>query len=368
MTVPYVDLVALHAPLKERLLEAVGRVLDHGQFVLGPEVAELESKLAERLGVVDVVGVNSGTDALVLALRLAGVGSGDEVLTVSHSFVATATAIGLIDAVPVFVDIADETMLMDPDRLEEAITPRARAVVPVHLNGSPCDMTAIQEICHRHGLALVEDCAQAFGAEHLGRPVGTFGLGCFSLHPLKTVSVCGDGGFVAVHDQRDAERLRQWRNIGLQDRDHCRWLSGNSRLDTIQAAILLAKLEVVEDWIAARRRHAAAYRKALGSLDLRLPHQEVEGDLGTVTAFVIRHRRRDELQRRLVDRGIDAKVHYPLAIHQQEAFAAWNRGVLPVTERVVNEILSLPSGPQLSDADRNRVVAAVAASLEEVAA
>ena len=358
ISVPSVDLAALHAPLRELLLDRIARVLEHGRFILGPEVEELEQRIGERLG-AQIVSVNSGTDALVLALRLAGVGPGDEVITVSHSFVATATAICLAGAAPIFVDVDDETMNLDPDRIEPAITPRTKAVIPVHLNGHPCDMPSIVECCDRHGLAVVEDCAQAFGARSSGRPVGTFGTGCFSLHPLKTLSACGDGGFVAVGDQASADRLRQWRNLGLVDRDHCRWISGNSRLDSIQAAMLLVKLDVLDDWTATRREHASAYRKAFADLDLRLPPRENEGDLALSAPFVVRHPRRNEMQRGLAARGIDAKPHYPIAIHQQEAFAGMDDVRLPVTERVVDEILSLPCGPQLDAADRQRVVSAV---------
>lgn len=365
MPVPYVDLAALHAPIRDRLLAAVARVLDHGQFILGPEVGELEGRLAELLGIRHVVGVNSGTDAILLALRLRGVGSGDEVLTVSHSFMATAAAIRLAGATPVFVDILDDTMLMDPEALERAVTPRCRAVIPVHLNGAPCDLTAIEEICRMRGLDLIEDCAQAFGAQHRGKPVGTMGIGCFSLHPLKTLSACGDGGFIAIDDDQEAARLRESRNLGLMNRDHCREVSVNSRLDSIQAAILLTKLEVVDEWIASRRRHAAAYLEAFADLDIRLPPPDGT-DRSVATAFVVRHPRRDELRKRLHARGIESKIHYPLAIHQQEAFAGERPSSLPVTERVVGEILSLPCGPQLSVAERDHVISGLRDVLEEL--
>lgn len=364
-TIPYVDLAAQHAPLKERILDAVARVLDHGRFILGPEVAELEARLAERLGAPHVVGVANGTDALVLALKLRGVGPRDEVLTVSHSFVSTASAICLAGARPVFVDVDERTMQIDPEGLEAALTGRTRAVIPVHLNGSPCDLGRVAGFCRRHGLALIEDCAQALGVRAAGETVGTRDLGCFSLHPLKVLSACGDAGFVATRSAEDAERLRRLRNIGLADRDHCAEVSGNHRLDTLQAAILLVKLKHLDAWTAARRRHAAAYRAALAGR-LTLPPEEGEGDFAIYSAFVVRHPRRDRLVELLHERGVDARVHYPLAIHQQEAFARFADRPLPATEKVVGEILSLPVSAELTEAGRERVIAAVHDALAEV--
>lgn len=363
MRVPYVNLPAQHAPLRERILEAVGRVLDHGQFILGPEVAELESRLAAVLRAGHVVAVSSGTDALCLALRLRGIGPGDEVITVSHSFVATASAIVLCGATPVFVDIDEDSMLMDPALVERAVTARTRAVIAVHLNGFPCDMDHIGEICARRRLALIEDCAQAFGALHRGRSVGTFGVGCFSLHPLKPLSACGDAGFVTVERQADADRLRELRNLGLRDRDHCAAVSGNNRLDTLQAAILLVKLDCVGEWLEARRSHAMAYREQLPRQLMPPPGEGA--NRASYSAFVVRHRRRDRLAALLADRGIDARVHYPLAIHQQQPFAAQARP-LPVTERVVSQILSLPVTPELGVKQREHVIRAMRDALGEL--
>jgi dTDP-4-amino-4,6-dideoxygalactose transaminase len=234
--IPYVDLPAQHAAIEGEILEAVRRVLRHGWFILGPEVQALEEALAERVGVRHAVGVGNGTDALVLALRAHGVGPGHEVITVSHSFFATASAIELVGAVPVFVDIHPDTLLMDPDLLEAARTPRTRAVIPVHLMGHPCDMDAIGAFCQAHGLALIEDAAQAIDARWRGRAVGSFGTGCFSLHPLKNFAACGDAGFVTTDDDDLAAFLRQARNIGICDRDHCDFVSSNSRLDALHAA------------------------------------------------------------------------------------------------------------------------------------
>lgn len=360
--VPYVDLAAQHAELREELLQAVGRVVDHGGYILGPEVGELECALAGRLGVSEVVGVNSGTDALVLALRDAGVGAGDEVITVSHTFFATASAIRMRGATPVLVDVEDETMLMDPDAVQAAITPRTRAVVPVHLGGFAADLTRLSALCAEHDLALVEDAAQSLGATHAGRSVGSWGRGAFSLHPLKVLSAVGDAGFVALPER--SERVRRWRNLGLGGRGVCAEVSGNSRLDTLHAAVLLVKLRRLDAWIAARRAHAAAYREALAGL-VRLPPAEGD-DVAVYSTFVIRHPARDALLDALQRRGIDAKVHYPTPVHRQPAFEDCPRGPLDVTERVVREIISLPVVPEIGLDGREAVIAGVQDAVQEV--
>ena len=253
-SVAYVDLVKQHSTLRQAILEAIDRVLCHGMFINGPEVSELEQKLAQRLGVAEVIGVGSGTAALTLVMRALGIGPGDEVITVSHSYVATATSIVLLGAEPVLVDIDPATGLMDPQLLTDAISSKTKAVIPVHLGGVPCLMEPIQELCRKHDLHLIEDCAQAIGATHYGASVGSFGTGCFSLHPLKTFSACGDAGFITSNDPERAQLLRRLRSLGHRDRDHVDVASENARLDTLQAAILLAKLPHLDDWIAARRR------------------------------------------------------------------------------------------------------------------
>lgn len=363
--IPYIDLPAQHRPIEDELVAALRRVLAHGQFILGPEVAELERRLAERLGVAHVITVGNGTDALVLALRLRGIGPGDEVVVPSHSFVATASAVCLVGATPVFADVDGSSMLMTAATIEAAFTSRVKAVIPVHLNGFACELDSIAQLCERRGVALIEDCAQAIGARYRGRSVGAHEIGCFSLHPLKVLSALGDGGFITVASGADAARLRLMRNIGLRDRDHCELVSGNSRLDTVQAAFLLVKLDHLDTWIAARRAHAAAYTAALADY-VQLPPsaRHIEP---VWSAFVIRHPRRDALAARLREWGVDVKSHYPLAIHQQAAFAGQNRAPLPMTERVVSEILSLPVTPELNAEDRTRVIDAVIAAVKELA-
>ena len=353
MKVPYVQLPRQFLGLETEITEAVLSVLRHGGFILGPEVREFETKMAEYIGCRHVIGVGSGTDALVLALKAHGLEPGDEVLTVSHSFFATASSICLAGGVPVFVDIDPRTMLMDPEQLAPALTPKTKGVMPVHLNGFPCDMNAIQAFCETHGLFLVEDAAQAIGCFHDGRHVGTFGTGSFSLHPLKILAACGDGGFISTDSDEIADQLRMLRNIGLRDRDHCDFISGNSRLDTIQAAILLVKMKHLETWIEARRAHAAAYREAFQGL-LELPPEE--GNSRPVySSFVVRHDRRDEILKQLGERGVDAKIHYPLPTHRQKAFLAYQGQSLPQTDATVDRMFSLPVSAEL-DVDGRQVV------------
>ena len=355
--VPYVDLVKQNSALRPSILEAIDRVLCHGRFINGPEVDELESKLAERLGVADVVGVSSGTSALTLAMRALGIGPGDEVITVAHSYVATATSIILVGATPVFVDIDPRTGLMDPDKLDAAVSPRTKAVMPVHLGGVPCEMGPIQEICEVHGLELIEDCAQAIGATHYGRSVGAFGTGCFSMHPLKTLSACGDAGFISTNDPERGALLRRLRSLGHSDRDHVEVASENARLDTLQAAILLAKLPHLDDWVAIRRRHAATYEAALTSaFELT---GVTQGSEPAFTTFVLRHDNRDALIAHLATRGFDAKVHYPIPIHHQRALQGVPATELPHTEALVKRIVSLPVTPELEPSDRDRLIEAV---------
>ena len=353
-SIPYVDLIKQNQALRPRILEAIDRVLGHGQFINGPDLRELEEKLARRLGVGGVVGVSSGTSALTLAMRALDIGPGDEVITVSHSYVATASSVSLVGATPVFVDIDPATGLMDPTLLAAAISPRTKAVLPVHLGGVPCLMDPIQELCRAHDLHLIEDCAQAIGATHHGRSVGSFGTGCFSLHPLKTLSACGDAGFITTNDPDLAALLRRLRSLGHRDRDHVDVPSENARLDTLQAAILLTKLPHLDDWIASRRQHAAAYQTALR------PFFELtsvtEGSEPAYSAFVIRHDKRDALIAHLASRGFDAKVHYPVAIHQQRAFGGTSRVELPHTEALVQRIVSLPVTPELEPSDRDALI------------
>lgn len=354
MKVPYVDLVEHNAPFREEMLAAVSRVLEHGQFILGPEVVEFEDQMAAFIGAEHVVSCSSGTSALTLALRVLGIGEGDEVITCSHSFAATGTSIALVGAAPRFVDIDPATGLMDPQRLDEALRPNTKAVLIVHLGGVPCPMDQIVEFCTSRSLRLVEDCAQAIGAKFGNRSVGTFGIGCFSLHPLKTLSACGDAGFLTTSDSHIASRLKQLRNIGLASRDHLAVIGENARLDTIQAALLLPKAKRLSDFIRRRNEHAADYRDSITA-----PVQHFVPPAQATPAYscyAVKVPHRDEVLSALQRRGVDAKVHYPIPIHKHPPFARFADAPLPGTESVVRQILSLPVTPEMTTEQRAYVV------------
>ncbi len=347
--IPFINLIGQHAPIKAELLEAIGAVMDHGLFVLGDEINAFEERFTELCGVRFAVGVNSGTDALILALRTLGVGSGDEVITVPNSFVASTSCIALVGARPVFVDVREDYN-MDPAQIEQAITSKTKAILPVHLTGRPADMDPIMAVARAHDLHVIEDCAQAVTAEYRGQRVGSFGtIGCFSLHPLKTLNACGDGGVMTINDEELYYRLRIARSIGLRSRDDCVFWSGNSRLDTIQAAILLVKLKYLDDWTEKRRANAAYYQQALAGIpDLRVPHDQPY-EKAVYHTFVVQAERRDGLKQYLANHGVGTVIHYPNPIHLQEAAASlgYSRGSFPVTERQATRILSLPIYPEL---------------------
>jgi dTDP-4-amino-4,6-dideoxygalactose transaminase len=352
--VPYVDLVKQNDALRPQILDAIDRVLRHGHFINGPEVEEFEHELANKLGVAHVIGVASGTAALTLAMRALGIGPGDEIITVAHSYVATATSVLLVGARPVFVDVDPATGLLDPNLLPSRLSDRTKAVIPVHLGGIACDMQPIKEFCDEHELHLIEDCAQAIGTTYRGRSVGAFGIGCFSLHPLKTLAACGDAGFMTTSDEEQAEQLRRLRSLGHRDRDHVDVASENARLDTLQAAILRVKLPHLGDWVAARRIHATVYEKALR------PHFELTAVTNSCepafSSFVIRDDHRDELMALLRNRGFDLKVHYPIPIHKQRAFESFARVTLPHTENLARRIVSLPVSPELESSGRDALI------------
>ncbi len=349
MNIPYVDLAEQHAPLKEKLLEAVGKVLDHGKFVLGEEVAEFEQRFAKLCGVRYAAALNSGTDALILALRTLGVGAGDEVITVSNSFVSSASCIVCAGAKPVFVDVGED-YLMDPALIEKAITPQTKAVLPVHWTGRPADMKAVMAIAKKHNLLVIEDCAQAVSAELDGQKVGSFGdAGCFSLHPLKTLNACGDGGVLTTNNKEMYKKILALRDNGFYRRHECIYWSNNSRLDTIHAAMLLVKLDHLEDWTEARRANAHFYQKHLAGLSaVQVPVAE-KNMRAVYHTFIIQADRRDELQAFLVDKGVGTKVHYAVPIHLQPVAKElkYKKGSLPVTERQAGRVLSLPVSQSL---------------------
>lgn len=355
-TVPYVNLALQHRDLKPRLLAAVERVLDHGNFILGPEVSAFEERFAAYCGARYAIGVDNGTSALFLVLRSLGIGPGDEVITATNSFLASASAVALVGARPVLVDVRDDFNI-DPERVEAAITPRTRAIIPVHLTGRPADMDAILDIAQRRGLHVVEDCAQAVGAAYRGQRVGSFGVaGCFSLHPLKTLNAIGDGGVITTNDPDLYATLRKARNHGLRNRDECEFWSYNCRLDTIQAAILLVKMDYLEEWTSARRANAAFYQAQLRDV-VRVPEDKPH-EYAVYHTFIIQAERRDELQKYLLSRGVDTKVHYPIPIHMQDAAKglAYETRNFPTAEHQMLQILSLPIYPELTPTQRELIV------------
>jgi dTDP-4-amino-4,6-dideoxygalactose transaminase len=350
MQVPYLDISAEIQPLKAKILERLALVLDRGQFILGSEVSQFEKNIAEKFSFPFVAGVNSGADALYLAMRLCDIGPNDEVITVSNSFFATANAISLTGARPIFVDINDD-LLMDPKLIEAQISPRTKAILPVHLTGKSCAMNEILSIAKKYQLKVIEDAAQAIGAKYQNQFVGSFGIGCFSLHPLKNLAACGDGGFITLNDRSLYERLLKLRNHGLKDRDHLDLIGMNSRLDELQAAILNVKLQVIDEITAKRRRNAELYRQALeselGKGVLSLP-RENSSEFCVYHTYVIRVERRAELQSFLAKNGIDTKIHYPSPIHLQPAYRTSSPS-LPKTEAYAEQILSLPVHQSLDE-------------------
>lgn len=355
--VPYVNLAGQHRPLKGELLEAIGHVFDRGQFILGDEVEILEQRFAQMCGVRFAVAVNSGTDGLILALRALNISQGDEVITVPNSFIASASCISHVGACPVFVDVRDDFNI-DPDKIESAITDRTKAILLVHLTGRPVDMEPVMAIARRHHLRVVEDCAQAVTAEYNRQRVGSFGeIGVFSLHPLKTLNACGDGGILTTNDQSLCEQLKLLRNHGLQNRDNCVAFGINSRLDTIQAAILLVKLNYVDSWTERRRANAAFYRAQLKDVPGLLVPTDRDGERAVYHTFIIQTSRRDELKQYLADNGIETAIHYPIPIHLQDAGAClgYPSGSFPMVEQQAKEILSLPVFPELTSSDLSYV-------------
>ena len=357
--IPIVDLKAQLERIRPEIDEAVARVLASTAFVFGEDVGELEREFAEFCGTNDACAVANGTDALHIALRAHGIGPGDEVVTVANTFIATGEAILLVGAKPVFVDVDAETYTMDPRCLEAAITPRTRLILPVHLYGHPADMTAIGEIARRHGLPVLEDAAQAHGAEWRGRRAGALGhAACFSFYPTKNMGAYGDAGMVTSSDGEFLARVRQIANHGAGTHQYDNVVLGtNSRLDTLQAAILRVKLRHLERWTEERRSRATAYSRALeGVPGVTLP-REREGARSSWHLYTIRAPERDALQAHLRERGIASAVHYPRPIHLQPSMAAAGGevGDLPVSEQVSREVLCLPTYPELSDEDVERI-------------
>jgi dTDP-4-amino-4,6-dideoxygalactose transaminase len=344
--------------LQAQIDEALGRVLLSRSLILGPEVRDFEREFAAYVGVPSAVGVASGTDALALALRALEVGPGDEVLTVANAGVPPVSAIRSVGAVPRFVDVDPETLLLDPARLEEAVTSRTRCVLPVHLYGQPAALDAILEVAGKHDLRVVEDCAQAHGARYGGRHVGGFGdVGCFSFYPTKNLGAFGDGGLCVTGDPAIEERLRMLRTYGFRGDRHAHCEGWNSRLDEVQAAVLRVKLRHLDEAIAARREIAARYREGLADCPVRIPGSTPRAE-HAYHLFVVQSSERPRLIEALEQAGIGYGIHYPEPVHLMEAYAFLGcaRGELPVSERASRTVLSLPLYPGLGAEAVERVV------------
>ena len=357
MNIPYIDISSQNLIIKKKLLHAANQVIEHGQFINGPEVAMLEDQLSKYLGTKYVIGVANGTAALYLSLRGLGIGKGSEVITVANSYLATVSSISLTGAKPILIDV-DTSMNMDPNLLEKAITSKTKAILPVHLTGKPAKIKEICEIAKKYNIPVIEDAAQAIGAEYYGKKIGSFGkTACFSLHPLKNLSALGDGGFISTNDEELAYWLKRARNHGHPNRDECDFWSFNMRLDTIQASFVLEKLKFLEEQTNKRRSNANFYRENLLTSDLILPVEE-EYERCVNHLFVIRIKNREELKKYLQCNGIETKVHYPTPIHKLKA--AYDLEFdLPKTEEYAKTILSLPIHPGLSKENLEKIVTTI---------
>jgi dTDP-4-amino-4,6-dideoxygalactose transaminase len=348
--IPMVDLQRQYQQLKPDIDAAVQDVLNQSQFILGPNVAALEKEIATYHGSAFAIGVASGTDALLLALRACGIGPGDEVITTPFTFIATAEVVALLGAIPVFVDIEPDTFNIDPEKIEQKITPRTRAIIPVHLFGHPAAMTAIMGLAEKYKLKIIEDCAQAFGAEHHGKKVGAFGeCGCFSFFPSKNLAGYGDGGMIVTNDEDVAKKIRMLRNHGSIVRYHHSLIGYNSRLDEIQAAIIRVKFRYIDSFNTSRRANAEIYRTLLHASGISLPTERL-GCRHVYHQFTIQSARRDRIMAALQENGIASAVYYPVPLHRQEAFAGGDAAGerLSCAEACAGEVLSLPMFPELS--------------------
>jgi dTDP-4-amino-4,6-dideoxygalactose transaminase len=342
--------------------DAVDRVITRGWFILGPELEAFEREFAAACGASEAAGVGTGTDALAIALRALGIGPGDEVITPPLSAAYTALAIMMVGARPVFADIDPDRLTLDPDAAAAAVTPRTAAIMPVHLYGQPADMTAIAAVASRHNLAIVEDCCQAHLATCDGRPVGSFGAAAaYSFYPTKNLGALGDGGALTTNDAQIAARAKRLRNGGQTDRYQHGEFGVNSRLDEMQAAVLRARLELLPRWTGRRRALAREYRERLQQLGTIVVPPEL--DPGHVYhLFPVRTAARDGLQARLLARGIETLIHYPVPIPRQPAVASQDPACCPVADRVCNEVLSLPLYPSLPSDAIGRIADALASS------
>jgi dTDP-4-amino-4,6-dideoxygalactose transaminase len=363
--IPLLDLKVQYRMLKAEIDAAMQEVAANGAYILGPNVKAFEGEMAAYCDCRYGVGVGNGTDALHLSLRSLHIGPGDEVITTPFTFVATTEAIGIVGATPVFVDITLDTFNIDPAQIEAAVSPRTKAILPVHLYGQPCDMDPIMKVARKHDLYVVEDCAQAVAATYRGKKVGSFGdAGCLSFFPSKNLGCFGDGGMVATNNSTVAERVEMLRRHGGKIKYLHTELGLNSRLDELQAAILRVKFRYVEEWTKARRQCAYRYNEMLADLPEVITPKEIS-DVHTVYhQYTIRVPNRDAVQSKLKDAGVQTLVYYPVPLHLQEvhAYLGYSKGALPNSERAADTCLSLPMFPEMTEEQQARVVE----SLKEV--
>ena len=363
---PFLDLQAQFATIRQEVMAAVTRVMESQHFILGPEVTAFEQEVKPQVGCEHIFGCASGSDALLLALMALGVGPGDEVIAPPFTFVATAGAIARLHARTVFIDIDPETYNLDPQQLERLITPRTKAIIPVHLFGLAADMDEILKVSDHHGVPVIEDAAQAIGAKYKGKAVGSMGaFGCFSFFPSKNLGGAGDGGLIATNDAKLAAKLKILRVHGSPRKYEYEVVGMNSRLDALQAAILRVKLKYLDCWAAGRQRNAGRYRALLaqhGLADKVCPPRPRPDYVHVYNQFTIRTSRRDQLKAHLQAHGIPTEIYYPHPLHLQPAFAGleYRPGAFPVSEAASREALSLPIFPELTEAQQQQVVTAMA--------
>ncbi|MEO0967218.1 MAG: DegT/DnrJ/EryC1/StrS family aminotransferase [Cyanobacteria bacterium J06639_18] len=365
--IPAFDIKQQYAAMEAEISAAVLEVLASGRYIGGQLVEGFEEQFATYHGVSECIACNSGTDALYLALRAFDIGAGDEVITVPFTFVATSETISSAGATPVFVDIDPATFNLDLQQVEAAITPKTKAIIPVHLFGQPVDMTGLMDLATKHNLVVIEDCAQSTGATWGEQKVGSIGqVGCFSFYPTKNLGACGDGGAITTSDREIAKKLRILKDHGQQSKYHYEYIGVNSRLDTIQAAILQIKLRYLDIWNKQRQRIAYRYHQQLSQLSGIITPQQLPGGQGVWNQYTIRvlDNKRDLVREKLQERGVNTMIYYPRPLHLQEVYASlgYQTSSLPVSEEICNQVVSLPMFPELSEEQQDRVIC----SLKEV--
>lgn len=371
MKIPIIDSKRQYDTIAKDVEPKVLEVMRSGQYILGENNKKLEEEMCNFLDVKYAVALNSGTDALHLALRALDIGEGDEVISTAFTFVATSESIGIVGAKPVFVDIDSDTFNIDADKIEAAITPKTKAIIPVHLYGQPCDMDVICDIAKRHNLFVIEDACQAIGAEYKGRKVGSIGdIGCFSFYPTKNLGTMGDGGMLTTNSQYLKDRVIALRNHGGAVRYHHDEIGVNSRLDEIQAAILRVKLPYINKWNQQRREHAAYYNELFSKCDLIETPKELDGTYCVYHQYTIKVPSRDEVHKMLSEAGIGAMIYYPIPLHLQKVHEKYNfkEGMLPNTERNTKMVLSLPMFAEITREEQEIVAKTVIECVEKTTA